>query len=168
LHSIWDTALIETALERDYDNQRSKMEEFLEALLQQHPEWIDHYASCSTGSGGEAAMPASGLNNTCVIEWGQESWIYALEYAYTKNEPWKDHHTPPVEVADGDVLGEDYYQTRIAVVNERLIAGGVRLAMTLEDIFRGDDTINASANAQDISGSSVLSLWSKLLVGRRR
>ncbi|KAG7356109.1 S1/P1 nuclease [Nitzschia inconspicua] len=154
LHSIWDTALIETTLERDYDNKRSNMEDALEALLQKHPEWVDRYNSC----GNNAA-----LNNTCVIQWGQESWSYALEYAYTKNEPWKDRHTQPVEVSEGDVLDEDYYITRIPVVNERLIAGGVRLAFTLENIFGQDDS---SVDMQDFGGS-VLSMWSKLLVGRR-
>lgn len=169
LHSIWDTALIETALQRDYDHQRSKMEDYLEKLLQQHPEWTQHYESCGVVNIAPSLSSSFfAVNSTCVIDWGQESWSYALEYAYTKNEPWEDSHTRPVEVSDGDDIGEEYYETRIAIVNERLIAGGVRLAMALEGIFVGTtDETGAAKDIQDNIGGSVLSLWSKWMVERR-
>jgi hypothetical protein len=176
LHSIWDTALIETALEREFNNLRSNMEVSLEAMLEQHPEWTQHYASCGGGGGGNdydderqlSSSSSSGLNITCVIGWGQESWEYALKYAYTKNEPWDSAAAnTPVEVADGDTIDEEYYQTRIEVVKERLIAGGVRLALTLENIFGDQGNHTNSMDIKDFVGSSVLSLWSKILVVRQ-
>ena len=36
---------------------------------------------------------------------------------------------------DGDALTEEYFETRLEVVERRLAAGGVRLAATLEEIF---------------------------------
>ncbi len=133
LHSVWDTALIETTLERDFGGQRSKLEQDLLLLLQDHPEWEEHYLGCALGSGAR--------NETCVHEWGQESWQLALEFAYTKNIPEQEGGLV-VEVSSGDELEEDYYVTRLPVVKERLVAGGVRLAATLEDIFGGRTVID--------------------------
>lgn len=111
------------------------MEDALEALLKQHPEWTEQYISCSRNPDG-ANVIASGLNATCVIQWGQESWVHALTFAYTKNEPWeKGSSKKAVEVVDGDEISQDYYKSRIGVVVQRLIAAGVRLGLTLEDVF---------------------------------
>jgi len=153
LHSIWDTALIETALQRrDYshDDQtfnnskssRSELEGSLESLLTDNPELLERFTRCQNGSGARHLQ--------CVIEWGHESWGLALKYAYTKNTPWsnatqsngsnnqKDDNVA-VDVASGDEIDEDYYASRLPIIKEQLIAGGVRLAATLEDIF-GDTT----------------------------
>jgi len=141
LHAVWDTALIETAMKMNFDNRRSKMEDALEALLKHHPEWAEQYSSCSRNRDG-TNIRASGLNITCVIQWGQESWVDALTFAYTKNEPWENGSSrKAVEVADGDEISEDYYKTRIGIVVQRLIAAGVRLGLTLEDIFSVRDRV---------------------------
>ena len=136
--------MIKTTLERDYSynvtsQPRSEMEGALESLLTNHTEWLEHFTKCQKGSGAR--------HLECVIEWGQESWAYALKYAYTKNSPWdtttiKDEENDGnavVEVASGDEIDEAYYASRIPVVNEQLIAGGIRLAATLEDIFGHKD-----------------------------
>jgi hypothetical protein len=173
LHSIWDTALIETVLKREFNNQRTKMEASLEVLLQKHPEWVQHYASCGGGTDNKSHTimgSSSGLNITCIIEWGQESWDYALKYAYTKNEPWNNAAIKRVEVADGDTIDEEYYQTRINIVNKRLIAGGVRLALTLEAIFGetgNNNNIMINQIKDLVGGGSLRSfLRSKVLIGR--
>jgi hypothetical protein len=189
LHSVWDTALIETTLERDYGDQRSRFEDDLLRLLQNHPEWEHDYLSCNvdnnnddgnddddddenhrtgsvrSGGGGDVVAADSGgrrhrphdtnnINNNrittatslsslsseaaaiCVQHWGQESWQIALQYAYTKNIPQKEGGVV-IEVTSGDELDEEYYSTRLPVVKERLVAGGVRLAAALERIFGG-------------------------------
>jgi hypothetical protein len=161
LHSIWDTALIETSLERSYDNNRTSMEKDLQAMLDQHPKWIKDYAACPAlidNTGGDIHAPPTGLNITCVIHWGQESWERALKYAYTRNEPWKPSEIePPVDVVSGDEIDEEYYKSRIEIVNKQLIAGGVRLAWTLEEIFGGR---KSNVNPLSITdANSSLSLW---------
>jgi len=142
LHSVWDTAMIKTVLERDYSfkpttQPRYEMEAALESLLTNHTEWLDYFTRCQSGSGAR--------HLECVIGWGQESWSYALKYAYTKNSPWElsatedDELTSVVEVASGDEINEAYYESRIPIVKQQLIAGGIRLAATLEDIFSSKD-----------------------------
>ena len=138
LHSVWDTAMIKTALERDYSydaesQPRYEMERALESLLANHTEWSERYTRCQKGSGAR--------HLECVIEWGQESWSRALKYAYTKNSPWDNDDYSIVEVVSGDEIDEAYYLSRIPIVKEQLIAGAIRLAATLEDIFgRKDET----------------------------
>lgn len=152
LHAIWDSKIIETALKRrDYshDDQifnnsksRSELEVSLESLLTDHPELFERFTRCQNGSGARHLQ--------CVIEWGHESWGLALKYAYTKNSPWRNatqsngsknqiDDNVVVDVVSGDEINEDYYTSRLPIIKEQLIAGGVRLAATLEDIF-GDTT----------------------------
>lgn len=154
LHSVWDTAMIKTALERDYSfnttsQPRSEMEAALESLLANHTEWEDYFTRCQSGSGAR--------HLECVIEWGQESWSYALKYAYTKNSPWDPSTTEDVgfdgvvEVASGDEIDEAYYESRIPIVKQQLIAGGIRLASTLEDIFGSRDDKEGSNKSKQKS-----------------
>jgi hypothetical protein len=167
LHSIWDTALIETALLRNFTNKRSNMEKHLDQLLQEHPEWMERYGSCSKSNIMDIdnfyGFSATGRNWSCVNEWGEESWKLALKYAYTKNEPWKrqqhddeNNNDSVVEVVDGDVLDEDYFLTRLPIVEERLIAGGVRLAMTLNDVFREKKNIKDDEEEMSTKSSSIV------------
>lgn len=72
---------------------------------------------------------ALGANQTCTAQWGQESWDLAIRYAYTMAN---DNRT---DVTDGSTLDEDYYLTRWPLAKERLVAGAVRLAGTLEWVY---------------------------------
>lgn len=144
------------------------MEDELESMLQQHPEWVEKFASCNrrqNSNVGEFVTAATGLNITCVIEWGQESWEDALKYAYTLNDPWESNGNaePAVDVKDGDEIGRHYYKSRIGVVKERLIAGGVRLGLTLDAIFESKSERHSTVSLEDMGGS-VLSLWTKLRI----
>eukprot|EP00532_Pseudo-nitzschia_australis_P007978 CAMPEP_0168168096 /NCGR_PEP_ID=MMETSP0139_2-20121125/2892_1 /TAXON_ID=44445 /ORGANISM="Pseudo-nitzschia australis, Strain 10249 10 AB" /LENGTH=409 /DNA_ID=CAMNT_0008085365 /DNA_START=25 /DNA_END=1254 /DNA_ORIENTATION=- len=145
LHSVWDTAMIKTALERDYSydaesQPRYEMEGALELLLANHIEWSKRYTRCQKGSGAR--------HLECVIEWGQESWSRALKYAYTKNSPWDNDGNSILEVVSGDEIDEAYYLSRIPIVKEQLIAGAIRLAATLEDIFGRKDGTNDGNDAK--------------------
>lgn len=168
LHSIWDTAMIQTAIKRnDYKNinnvskesprrQRAgddasssslfrEFEESLELYLKSHLSLYERIIRCQSGSGARAIR--------CAIQWGKESWERALQYAYTKGCPsqlllLKQQEqqrnssnnsttiaTKAQEVVSGDVIDEEYYNSRLPIIKEQLIAAGVRLAATLEDIF---------------------------------
>ena len=68
------------------------------------------------------------VRKDCISEWAQESFHSALEYAYV------DEHG--YEIVDGVSLSQEYYQTRLNIVRHRLAAGGVRLAMILENLLK--------------------------------
>jgi hypothetical protein len=184
LHSVWDTAMIKTALERrDYnyshdDDQmhnntslrlspRTELEGSLESFLMNHPELLKRFTSCQNGSGAR--------HLECVIEWGNESWERALKYAYTKNSPWNTTASTPgnddntvVDVVSGDEIDEEYYQSRLPIVKEQLIAGGIRLAATLEDIFRRNDFNNINdvesdnSTIEKLSSMEGIHMWSSI------
>jgi S1/P1 Nuclease. len=64
---------------------------------------------------------------SCIIHWAEESFRDALIHAYAN-----EHGT---EIVNGEKLTEVYFRTRLDVVRRRLAAGGVRLAMALENMF---------------------------------
>lgn len=150
LHSIWDTGLLDVALARDYNNSRVLLEQALLAELVQDKSStttsaiIDDYLSCDK---------ALGANQTCTIQWGQESWDMAIRYAYTLDDNQTD-------VSDGATLDEDYYETRWPMAKERLLAGAVRLAGTLEWI------VHENNNNNNREEELVQSKYSTKILGR--
>ena len=135
--------MIETSLHRLYNNNRTVMENELRKLLKEHPKWEDHYLNgrnCGPDDG-------YGLNRSCVISWGQESWKMALRFAYTDVDGETD-------VVNGDTITEEYYETRLPIIHERLIAGGVRLAATLKAIFKSSKMDRQNQNLKRVAKSS--------------
>jgi hypothetical protein len=61
------------------------------------------------------------------MKWAEESFSDALLYAYANEHG--------MQIVNGEVLTEAYFRSRLDVVRKRLAAGGVRLAMALENIF---------------------------------
>ena len=116
LHSVWDTGIIEVALQRDYDNSRQAMERDLLAQSYANDTVYDY-------------CPDQGSDSSCTIQWGQESFALALQYAYLDAEDEQEIH-------DGSTLTEAYYQSRLVIVKDRLVAAGVRLAATLEVVYK--------------------------------
>jgi S1/P1 Nuclease len=136
LHSVWDTGLIDVALDRDYNHSQPEMEMALLHELKHHKNIAD-YLECD---------PALGANRTCTVQWGQESWEAAIHFAYTL----EDNQT---DVTDGATLDESYYETRWPLAKARLLAGAVRLAGTLEHIVKSRST--AAANNFNKKGIAV-------------
>ena len=120
LHSVWDSGILEEAIERKYSGSRANFEEYLieASLTGDYKDYMDHWLECSNGR-----------NKTCTIEWGEESFEDALMWAYRNSDN--------EEIVDGSVLDESYYETRLPIVEQRLLAAGVRLAATLESILGG-------------------------------
>ncbi|VVA17985.1 PREDICTED: endonuclease [Prunus dulcis] len=111
LHHIWDDNIVETAEERFYD---SNAEELVDAIKQNiTTEWADEV------KGWEACS----LNKTaCPDVYASEGIKAACDWAYKGAE-------------EGSVLEDDYFLSRLPIVNWRLGQGGVRLAATLNRIF---------------------------------
>ncbi|KAL5553154.1 hypothetical protein UlMin_040555 [Ulmus minor] len=111
LHHIWDDNIIETAAERFYD---SNVNELVSAIQKNiTDEWADQVKGWETCS----------LNKTtCPDIYASEGIKAACDWAY-KGAP------------EGSVLKDDYFLSRLPIVNLRLAQGGVRLAATLNRIF---------------------------------
>lgn len=118
LHAIWDDSLIETALALNYNHSRNAFEASLLRYIEQ---------TRSTPKYDEWLRCADAAQTACVASWGEESWEAAAAWAYA--------NVDGTDIADGTVLDESYYASRIPVVRERLAVAGVRLAAAMEQIF---------------------------------
>lgn len=111
LHHVWDSLIIETAMKDYYDND---LEEMIAAIQKNVTgNWSDevpNWENCSTDI------------LACPKPYADESISLACNWAY------KD--------ADEDsVLKDDYFFSRLPIVETQLAKGGVRLAATLNRIF---------------------------------
>jgi hypothetical protein len=113
-------------MERKYSGSRTAFEDYLTeaSLTGDYKDDMDQWLECSNGR-----------NQTCTIEWGEESFEDALMWAYRNSDN--------EEIVDGSVLDESYYETRLPIVEQRLLAAGVRLAATLESILGGAPPVSS-------------------------
>ncbi|CAN4124821.1 unnamed protein product [Withania somnifera] len=112
LHHAWDSNIIETAEER-YDN--SNVDELVDAIQKNiTTRWAGQVNSWERCSGNKTACPdiyaAEGIKAAC-------AWAYK-------------------GVSENSTLEDDYFLTRYPIVQWRLAQGGVRLAATLNRIFK--------------------------------
>jgi hypothetical protein len=124
-------------MQRDYQDSRVNMETDLLAKSFQDDDAEEEYLKCGIGL----------HNKTCTEIWGQESFAIALEYAYEMESG--------EEVEDGSTLTEEYYETRLPIVKDRLIAAGVRLAATLEAIYNETKTTTTTTTTTGIPNTVV-------------
>ncbi|PIA33281.1 hypothetical protein AQUCO_04100005v1 [Aquilegia coerulea] len=111
LHHVWDANIIETSEERFHD---SNVDEFIDAIQQNITGiWAEQVPGWETCSRNET---------TCPDVYASESTKAACAWAYKG-------------VSEGSTLEDDYFLSRLPVVNLRLAQGGVRLAATLNRIF---------------------------------
>lgn len=111
LHHVWDTEIIDTAVKRFYDKDLSIM---IEALQQNITENWSNYVE---------SWEECGSNRTvCPDPYASESVNLACKYAYKNATP-------------GSTLGDEYFLSRLPVVEKRLAQSGIRLAATLNRIF---------------------------------
>lgn len=111
LHHVWDTEIIDTAVKRFYDRDLNNMIQALQNNLTGH--WskdIKTWEKCGS------------KQLTCPDPYAAESVNLACKYAYKNATP-------------GIVLEDDYFLTRLPVVEKRLVQGGIRLAATLNRVF---------------------------------
>jgi hypothetical protein len=143
LHSVWDSGIIEQAIESNYNGSRTMFEDYLTQASRSggvYNDDMDQWLECSNGR-----------NQTCTIEWGEESFENALMWAY--------RNTDNQEIANGSVLTVSYYETRLPIVEQRLLAGGVRLAATLESIFGEPPLISSYSSLLASLRTAVAMMW---------
>ncbi|TMW91482.1 hypothetical protein EJD97_014288 [Solanum chilense] len=112
LHHVWDSNIIETIEER-YDD--SNVDELVDAIQKNITTgWADQVNSWESCSGNKTACPdiyaSEGIKAAC-------DWAYK-------------------GVSEDSTLEDDYFLSRYQIVLWRLAQGGVRLAATLNRIFK--------------------------------
>ncbi|KAI3720048.1 hypothetical protein L6452_20955 [Arctium lappa] len=111
LHHVWDDSIIETAEERFYNSDVETLIDAIQTNITK--EWADQVQIWEKCSRNQITCPniyaTEGINAAC-------NWAYK-------------------GVGNDSVLGDDYFLSRLPIVNWRLAQGGVRLAATLNGIF---------------------------------
>lgn len=111
LHHVWDSFIIEKAMKEYYDND---LEVMIEAVQKKNSDsWSDEVPTWEKCNGHEVACPGS---------YADESIIIACKWAYK-------------DAKENSVLEDDYFLSRLPILEKQLAKGGVRLAATLNRIF---------------------------------
>ncbi|KAF2572301.1 hypothetical protein F2Q70_00005615 [Brassica cretica] len=111
LHHVWDNMIIESALKTYYNKSLPLMIQALQANLTHG--WSNDVPSWESCQLNQTACPNS---------YASESISLACKYAYRNATP-------------GTTLGDEYFLSRLPIVEKRLAQGGIRLAATLNRIF---------------------------------
>jgi len=106
LHAVWDTKIIE-----QWDTNWTDAVSQLEQIMQSEPSTIKHY-----------------LRATNPITWADESFGYVLSTVYNFTDSEYSMRGEPQ-------LGDTYYHRNLPIVQQRLIAAGVRLGAILNKLF---------------------------------
>jgi len=117
--SVWDVAIIQRSIRLFHNSSQYFFQSSIEDEL-----------LTSTNMASWLSCPHNNLNDVslpCIMMWAEESFNDALVHAYANEHG--------VEIVNGDILTEVYFRTRLDIVRRRLAAGGVRLAMALENMF---------------------------------
>ncbi|XP_057960675.1 endonuclease 4-like [Malania oleifera] len=118
LHHVWDNMIIESAVKTFYGSDLAVMIQAIQRNLTDY--WSNDISS----------WKKCALNHTvCPDPYASESVKLACKYAYRNATP-------------GTTLGDDYFLSRLPVVEKRLAQGGVRLAATLNRIFASQPLIS--------------------------
>lgn len=119
LHHVWDSSIIDTAKDRYYDSDLDTMVESLTTNLTENWAVASKWELCHSG---EIACPDA---------YARESIKVACRWAYK-------------DAAQGAVLTDDYFLSRLPIVEQQLSEGGVRLAAILNRIFGQSNQVGSS------------------------
>jgi hypothetical protein len=123
LHSLWDTVMIERRISQDFQSQPSLYLEYLVNQMKTHyAQNISDWTNCSTSD--ESRFLA------CSTIWIMEDAKLNCELVY------RDENNQPMSVSKEFDLGQTYYNTRMVVLEQRLIQGGVRLGTVINKIVQ--------------------------------
>ncbi|XP_010538422.1 PREDICTED: endonuclease 4-like isoform X2 [Tarenaya hassleriana] len=111
LHHVWDDMIIDSALKTFYNSSLSLMIQALQSNLTNG--WLNDIPLWESCQHNQTACPN---------QYASESINLACKYAYRNATP-------------GTTLGDEYFLSRLPVVEERLAQGGIRLAATLNRLF---------------------------------
>ncbi|KAK8503054.1 hypothetical protein V6N13_082114 [Hibiscus sabdariffa] len=111
LHHVWDTLIIDTAVKTLYGSDVSAMVQAIQRNIR------------DAWSNDRSSWESCIYNNTvCPNLYASESVRFACKFAYRNATP-------------GTTLQDDYFLSRLPVVEKRLAQGGIRLAAVLNRLF---------------------------------
>ncbi|XP_042450593.1 endonuclease 4-like [Zingiber officinale] len=119
LHHVWDVSIIETAMKDFYDNDVDTMIEAIKMNITSND--VRQWKTCREKS------------VTCADKYASESTSLACDYAYQ-------------DVEQDSTLGDEYFFSRLPVVEQRLAQGGVRLAAILNKLFSNSEEESKSGS----------------------
>jgi hypothetical protein len=141
LHSLWDTVMIERRISQDF---QSKPPLYLDYLLNQmkthYAQNISDWTHCP--SSDESQFLA------CSTAWIVEDAKLNCELVY------RDENNQPMSVSTEFNLGQTYYNTRMVILEQRLIQGGVRLGTVINKIVQS--TANDKKSNETCFGTMML------------
>ncbi|KAF7803531.1 endonuclease 4 [Senna tora] len=111
LHHVWDNMIIESAMKTFYNSDLSIMIQSIQKNITDN--WSNDVSSWEHCPHNYTACPEG---------YASESVSLACKYAYRNATP-------------GTTLEDEYFLSRLPIVEKRLAQGGVRLAATLNRIF---------------------------------
>ncbi|MCL7035644.1 hypothetical protein MKW94_000607 [Papaver nudicaule] len=118
LHRVWDNMIIETAMKNFYSSDLAIMIEAVnKKITDTWSEDISSWENCTS------------INTVCPDPFASESIDLACKYAYPGATP-------------NSTLSDEYFLSRLPIVEKRLAQGGVRLASTLNRIFKTEMLIS--------------------------
>jgi len=111
LHHVWDVSIIETAMKDFYNNDLNSMLEAIQVnITDGWSDEVDGWEKCRN------------KKVTCANTYALESIQLACRYAYK-------------DVEQNSTLGDEYFFSRLPIVEKRIAQAGVRLALILNRIF---------------------------------
>jgi hypothetical protein len=121
LHSLWDTAMIERRISQDFHSQPQLYFQYLLNLMKtQYAQNISDWTHCP--SADESQFLA------CSTSWIMEDAKLNCELVY------RDENNQPMNVSKAFDLGQTYFNTRMVILEQRLIQGGLRLGTVINKI----------------------------------
>lgn len=123
LHNVWDFGIIVRSMEDDFDGDQGLFTDNLMQLLDST--WAEESKEWT-----ECVRKGRSMDDLqiCVSHWGEESLQAALEEAYLDENG--------EEIEESAEISDEYYKERLPTVQQRLLMSGVRLAATLELLFK--------------------------------
>jgi len=130
LHSLWDTTMIQRKINTEFQSQRALYLQYLISQMNsRYAQDISAWIQCSDDSPYLA----------CSSTWIQEDAEHSCTSVY------RDENGEQISSATGFNFSETYYNTRMSIVELRLIQAGVRLAAVINKINEKEPYGNQSA-----------------------
>ncbi|CAF2709975.1 unnamed protein product [Rotaria sp. Silwood2] len=131
LHSLWDTVMIERRISQDFHSQPLLYLDYLiNQMKTRYAQNISDWTHCP--SSDESRYLA------CSTSWIMEDAKLNCELVY------RDENNQPMSVSKEFNLGQTYYNTRMVILEQRLIQGGLRLGTVINKIVQSTTDNNKS------------------------